>query len=75
MFRVTKQQLNKQLFETVLDKNNNFISEEEKNGIKDKFNELGIDVGDLNYEDWNYILSAVKDRDTSNITLTFAKNM
>lgn len=60
MFRVTKQQLNKQLFETVLDKNNNFISEEEKNGIKDKFNELGIDVGDLNYEDWNYILSAVK---------------
>ena len=59
---ITKGQLNKQLMETVLGKDNKFISEEEKQDIAAKFKELDVKAEELSYEDWNYILSAIKDR-------------
>lgn len=75
MFNITKQMLNKQLLDTVLSKDYNFISDEEKQGISEKFKELDIKAEDLSYEDWNYILSAIKDRDNRNLTLMIAKRM
>ena len=72
---ITKGQLNKQLLETVLGKDNKFISEEEKQNIAAKFKELNVKAEELSYEDWNYILSAIKDRNTRNITIMFAKQM
>ena len=72
---ITKGQLNKQLLETVLGKDNTFISEEEKQDIAAKFKELDVKAEELSYEDWNYILSAIKDRNTRNITIMFAKQM
>ena len=72
---ITKGQLNKQLLETVLGKDNKFISEEEKQDIAAKFKELDVKAEELSYEDWNYILSAIKDRNTRNITIMFAKQM
>lgn len=72
---ITKGQLNKQLLETVLGKDNKFISEEEKQDIAAKFKELDVKAEELSYEDWNYILSAMKDRNTRNITIMFAKQM
>ena len=72
---ITKGQLNKQLLETVLGKDNKFISEEEKQNISAKFKELNVKAEELSYEDWNYILSAIKDRNTRNITIMFAKQM
>ena len=70
---ITKGQLNKQLLETVLGKDNKFISEEEKQDIAAKFKELDVKAEELSYEDWNYILSAIKDRNTRNITIMIAK--
>ena len=72
---ITKGQLNKQLLETVLGKDNKFISEEEKQDIAAKFKELDVKAEELSYEDWNYILSAIKDRNTRNITIMIAKQM
>lgn len=72
---ITKGQLNKQLLETVLGRDNKFISEEEKQDIAAKFNELDVKAEELSYEDWNYILSAIKDRNTRNITIMIAKQM
>ncbi|MGN0215695.1 MAG: hypothetical protein ACI4BG_04030 [Prevotella sp.] len=72
---ITKGQLNKQLLETVLGKDNKFISEEEKQDIIAKFKELDVKAEELSYEDWNYILSAIKDRNTRNITIMIAKQM
>lgn len=72
---VTKGQINKQLFETVLSEDNKFISEDEKHEIAEKFKELDIKSENLTYEDWNYILSAIKDRDTRNLTIMMAKKM
>lgn len=72
---ITKGQLNKQLLETVLGKDNKFISEEEKQDIAAKFKELDVKAEELSYEDWNYIQSAIKDRNTRNITIMFAKQM
>ena len=72
---ITKGQLNKQLMETVLGKDNKFISEEEKQDIAAKFKELDVKAEELSYEDWNYILSAIKDRNTRNITIMIAKQM
>ena len=48
---ITKGQLNKQLLETVLGKDNKFISEEEKQDIAAKFNELDVKAEELSYED------------------------
>ena len=70
---ITKGQLNKQLLETVLGKDNKFISEEEKQDIAAKFKELDVKAEELSYEDWNHILSAIKDRNTRNITIMIAK--
>ena len=72
---ITKGQVNKQLLETVLGKDNKFISEEEKQDIAAKFKELDVKAEELSYEDWNYILSAIKDRNTRNITIMIAKQM
>lgn len=72
---ITKGQLNKQLLETVLGRDNKFISEEEKQDIAAKFKELNVKAEELSYEDWNYILSAIKDRNTRNITIMIAKQM
>ena len=72
---ITKGQLNKQLLETVLGKDDKFISEEEKQDIAAKFKELDVKAEELSYEDWNYILSAIKDRNTRNITIMIAKQM
>ncbi len=72
---ITKGQLNKQLLETVLGRDNKFISEEEKQDIAAKFKELDVKAEELSYEDWNYILSAIKDRNTRNITIMIAKQM
>lgn len=72
---VTKGQLNKQLMETVLSEDNTFIPEDEKHEIAEKFKELDVRAEDLTYEDWNYILSAIKDRDTRNLTIMMAKKM
>ena len=72
---ITKGQLNKQLLETVLGKDNKFISEEEKQDIAAKFKELDVKAEELSYEDWNYILSAIKDRNTRNITIMIAEQM
>ena len=72
---ITKGQLNKQLLDTVLGKDNKFISEEEKQDIAAKFKELDVKAEELSYEDWNYILSAIKDRNTRNITIMIAKQM
>lgn len=71
----TKGQLNNQLLETVLSEGNKFVPEEEKHEIAEKFKELDVRTEDLTYEDWNYILSAIKDRDTRNLTIMIAKTM
>ena len=70
-----KGQLNNQLLETVLSEGNKFVPEEEKHEIAEKFKELDVRTEDLTYEDWNYILSAIKDRDTRNLTIMIAKKM
>ena len=72
---LTKGQLNKQLLEAGLGKDNKFIYEEEKQDIAAKFKELDVKAEELSYEDWNYILSAIKDRNTRNITIMIAKQM
>lgn len=63
------------MLETVLSEDNKFVPEEEKHETAEKFKELDVRAEDLTYEDWNYILSAIKDRDTRNLTIMIAKKM
>jgi|GEM_PF-2446738 hypothetical protein len=75
MMLPTRAEMLMHFYKTVVGEDNPFISSEERQAIIAKQKELDLTIEEMSYEDWNYILSAIKDVGTRSANISVLKSM